>query len=201
MQLAYVTVATVSGHMAMPAGMWIDGAGTGRLMYCANVYTLLLGSESAPQQPSHPCEAYGEQAQRELPLRIQVTVMVCAALAACYQHYPTVRVQMSLKLSRSGLAAGQSCQRQGCVKALSLHNLTCRNARRGEQASTSRVKGADGMPRPGRMPSAVPCGPWSERLQLGGGHAEHRRPSAALLSTFGRPPLWLCGSSDKADTQ
>ena len=83
MQLAYVTVATVSGHMAMPAGIWIDGAGTGRLMYCANVYTLLLGSGSAPQQPSHPCKAYGEQAQRELPLHIQVTVMVSAALAAC----------------------------------------------------------------------------------------------------------------------
>ena len=62
MQLAYVTVATVSGHMAMPAGIWIDGTGTGRLMYCANVYTLLLGSGSALQQPSHPCEAYGEQA-------------------------------------------------------------------------------------------------------------------------------------------
>ena len=189
MQLAYVTVATVSGSMAMAAGIWMGGVGTGRFMYCANVYTLLLGSGSAPQQPSHPCEAYGEQAQRELPLHIQVTVMVSAALAACWQRPLTVRVQISLKLSRTGLAAGQSCQRQGCAKALSLHNLTCRNARRGEQASTSRVKDANGMPGPGRMPSAVPCGPWSERLQLGGGHAEHRRPSAALLPILPRPPL------------
>ena len=80
MQLAYVTVATVSGPMAMLARIWIGGVGTGRFMYCANVYMLLLGSGSAPQQPSHPCEAYGEQAQRELPLHIQVTVMVSAAL-------------------------------------------------------------------------------------------------------------------------
>ena len=55
MQLAYVTVATVSGPMAMSAGIWIGGVGTGRFMYCANVYMLLLGSGSAPQQPSHPC--------------------------------------------------------------------------------------------------------------------------------------------------
>ena len=52
MQLAYVTVATVSGPMAMTAGICIDGVGTGRFMYCANVYTLLLSSGSAPQQPS-----------------------------------------------------------------------------------------------------------------------------------------------------
>ena len=83
MQLSYVTVATVSGHMATSAGILIGGVGTGRFVYCANVYTLLLGSGSAPQQPSHPCEAYGEQAQRELPLHIQATMMVCAALAAC----------------------------------------------------------------------------------------------------------------------
>ena len=44
----------------------------------------------------------------------------------------------------------------------------------------SRVKGVNGMPGPGRMPSAVPCGPWHEMLQLGGGPAEHRQPSAAL---------------------
>ena len=168
MQLAYVTVATVSGPMAMAAGIRIGGVGTGRFMYCANVYTLLLSSGSAPQQPSHPCEAYGEQAQRELPLHIQVTVMVSAALAACWQHPLTVRVQISLKLARTGLAAGQSCQRQGCAKALSLHNLTCRDARRREQASTSLVKGVSSMPGQGRMPSAVPSGPWSERCEVGG---------------------------------
>ena len=170
MQLAYVTVATVSGPMAMAAGIRIGGVGTGRFMYCANVYMLLLGSGSAPQQPSHPCEAYGEQAQRELPLHIQVTVMVSAALAACWQHPLTVRVQISLKLARTGLAAGQSCQRQGqgCGSALSLHNLTCRDARRREQASTPLVKGADSMTGQGRMPSAVPSGPWSERCEVGG---------------------------------
>ena len=134
MQLAYVTVATVSGPMAMSAGICIDGVGTGRFMYCANVYTLLLSSGSAPQQPSHPCEAYGEQAQRELPLHIQVTVMVSAAPAACWQHPLTVRVQISLKLARTGLAAGQSCQRQGLVAA-QLDLQRCKEARAGVNAT------------------------------------------------------------------
>ena len=71
-----------------------------------------------------------------------------------------------------------------------MHFMTCRDAKRGEQASTSRVKATGGMPGPGRIPSAVPCGPWSERLQLGGGHAEHRRPSAALHQTFRLTLLW-----------
>ena len=57
----------------------------GQFVYCTNVFTLPLGSESAAQQPSYPCEAYAEQAQRKLPLYIQATVMVSAALAACWQ--------------------------------------------------------------------------------------------------------------------
>ena len=110
-------------------------------------------------------------------------------------------MQISLKLARTGLAAGQSCQRQGCAKALSLHNLTCRDARRREQASTPLVKGAGSMPGQGRLPSAVPCGPWSERCEVGGGHAEHRRTSAALQGCGSGPPLWPCGSSDEAPKQ
>ena len=76
------------------------------------------------------------------------------------------------------------------LQVLSLHNLTCRNARRGEQASTSRVKGANGMPRPGRMPSAVPCGPWSERLQLGGVSRGAPPAIGGTGVTGGRTLLW-----------
>ena len=53
-------------------------------LYCIHtVFTLPLGSGSAAQQPSYPCEAYAEQAQRKLPLHLQATVMGCAALVAC----------------------------------------------------------------------------------------------------------------------
>ena len=100
-------------------------------------------------------------------------------------------MQISLKLSRSGLAAGQSCQRQGCAKALSLHNLTCRDARRREQASTPRVKGDSSMPGQGRMPSAVPSGPWSERCEVGG--VSHGAPPAIGGTGPTDPPVEPCG--------
>ena len=53
------------------------------LVLITAVFALPLGSGSAAQQPSYPCEAteaYAEQAQRKLPLHLQATVMGCAAL-------------------------------------------------------------------------------------------------------------------------
>ena len=51
------------------------------LVLITAVFALPLGSGSAAQQPSYPCEAYAEQqAQRKLPRHLQATVMGCAAL-------------------------------------------------------------------------------------------------------------------------
>ena len=61
----------------------ISPLNNGRFVYCITVFTLPLGSGSAAQQPSYPCEAYAEQAQRKLPRHLQATVMGCAALVAC----------------------------------------------------------------------------------------------------------------------
>ena len=83
MQLACVPMAVMSGHIARIAGVWMEHVAKGQFVYCTNVFTLPLSSGSAAQQPSYPCEAYAEQAQRKLPHHIQATVMVCAALAAC----------------------------------------------------------------------------------------------------------------------
>ena len=94
-----------------------------------------------------------------------------------------------LAKTRPHLTCFRSCHH--VVNALRRQDMTCRDAKRGERASTSCVKTAGGMPGPRRMPSAMPCEPWSERLQLGGGHAEHRRPSAALLQTLHGP---YCGT-------
>ena len=85
MQLACVPMAVVSGHIARIAGIQLqmERVAKGQFVYCTDVFTLPLSSGSAAQQPSYPCEAYAEQAQRKLPLHIQATVMVCAVLAAC----------------------------------------------------------------------------------------------------------------------
>ena len=110
-------------------------------------------------------------------------------------------MQISLKLARTGLAAGQSCQRQGCAKALSLHNLTCRDARRREQASTPLVKGANSMPGQGRMPSAVPCEPWSERCEVGGvsrGAPPAIGGTAPNLQKASTVAVWVVVRSSKA---
>ena len=146
-----------------------------------------------------------------VPMRDVRRASTTQATAPHTGYYDGLRCSGSLLATPSGLPSAdlaktrshQTCCRSvmTSAKVLSLHFMTCRDARRGEQASTSRVKGAGSMPGPGRIPSAVPCGPWSERLQLGGGHAEHRRPSAALQGSAARPLLWLCGSSDKAETQ
>ena len=126
----------------------------GRFVYSITVLTLPLGSGSAAQQPSYPCEAYAEQAQRKLPRHLQATVMGCAALVRGSLLATLLDLQSADLAKTCPLL---TCCRSSHDNVRRCHDWTmiCRDAKRGEQASKSRVKAAGSVSVLGRMPSYV----------------------------------------------